>query len=232
MNYSYPYPMPSVTTDAVLFALDGEVGGLEVLLIERSREGEPFEGCWALPGGYLELEEELETCVRRELEEETGFNPPHLEEFGVFGAPGRDARGRVITVAYWGLVDARRATVRAGDDAARARWFDLEALPDLAFDHREIVDAARTASRGALALTPVGAWLLGAEFTLAELRKFHEILLGRPLEPRAFARRARSRFEPTGTLVRTGGRRGPAALYRFDRRAYARLRREGLPVDG
>jgi len=136
--YSYPYPRPMVTVDAVVFT--EREGRREVLLIQRKHE--PYAGAWALPGGFVEMEETLETAAARELEEETGLHGVSLEQVYTFGDPGRDPRGRSISVAYVGEVDWCIQQPRGNDDAAEARWFPLDALPPLAFDHRAIVEYA------------------------------------------------------------------------------------------
>lgn len=136
--YTYEYPRPMVTVDAVVLAVSS--GRLDVLLIKRKHE--PFKGRWALPGGFIEMEEPLETAVRRELFEETGLSRVPLEELGVFGDPGRDPRGRTISVAYVAVLDGPVPQPRAGDDAGRAQWFPVANLPELAFDHKEIITRA------------------------------------------------------------------------------------------
>ena len=137
-QYSYEYPRPMVTVDAVVFTERADKR--EVLLIERKND--PFAGAWALPGGFVETDETLEAAVVRELAEETGLTGVTLEQFHSFGDPGRDPRGRNITVAYAGVVDWRACTPKAADDAAAVRWFPLDALPPLAFDHAIIVEYA------------------------------------------------------------------------------------------
>jgi 8-oxo-dGTP diphosphatase len=133
------YPHPALTTDVVLFAR--REGDLQVLLIRRKKP--PFAGAWAFPGGFVNVGESLEEAALRELEEETGTRNVHLEQLRAFGAPGRDPRGHVVTVTYLALVPAGAALhPRAGDDAARARWWPVHNLPPLAFDHGEILDYA------------------------------------------------------------------------------------------
>lgn len=137
-QYVYVYPRPMVTVDAVIFTVrDGQ---REVLLIQRKHD--PFAGAWALPGGFVEMEETLDVAAARELEEETGLQGVALEQFYTFGDPGRDPRGRSISVAYVGEVDWRTQQPRGQDDAADASWFPLTALPSLAFDHHTIVEYA------------------------------------------------------------------------------------------
>ena len=139
MPYTYPYPRPAVTTDAVVFAL--REGELRVCLVERRKP--PFKGRWALPGGFLEMDERAEAGARRELREETGLAPAALEFLGAYDDPGRDPRGRTISLAFFGVV-APGAEPQGGDDAARAEWAPALTAPPLAFDHDVILaDALR-----------------------------------------------------------------------------------------
>lgn len=136
-KYVYDWPRPMVTVDAVVFAISA--GKAKLLLVNRGIE--PFKGRWALPGGFVGIDEELEDAVARELAEETGLTGVRLEQMRTFGKCGRDPRGRQITVAFLGIVGKGQIMVRGGDDAARARWFDVEKLPrDLAFDHNEVAE--------------------------------------------------------------------------------------------
>ncbi|MDZ7643358.1 MAG: NUDIX hydrolase [Woeseiaceae bacterium] len=138
MTYCYDYPHPAVATDIVVFSVRD--GTRHVLLIERAAE--PFAGCWALPGGFVEIDEDLADAARRELYEETGLTCTTLEQLHAFGEPRRDPRERVISIAYVGMVEAGSGAPRAASDAAAARWFDLGALPPLAFDHAEMITLA------------------------------------------------------------------------------------------
>ena len=133
-KYVYAYPRPMVTVDALLLAGGGDA--LSVLLIRRKLE--PYAGHWALPGGFVDMEESLELAAARELEEETGVHGVHLEQLRTFGDPGRDPRGRTISVVYWAVLYAA-LPVQAADDATEARWWPVSALPDMAFDHAEII---------------------------------------------------------------------------------------------
>lgn len=137
MSFTYKYPRPCVTTDCLIFRKIG--GNWCLLLIERGNE--PFKGCWALPGGFLEMEEDLDTCAARELQEETGLTGIELHQLYAFGAPNRDPRHRTISVAYWGIDNSERQAV-GSDDAAEAQWFALDKLPSLAFDHEQILQKA------------------------------------------------------------------------------------------
>ena len=138
-KYIYEWPRPMVTVDAVVFAVSA--GKTEVLLIERKNE--PFKGQWAVPGGFVEIDEELEDAVARELAEETGLTTVRLEQMHTFGKCGRDPRGRQITIVFMGVVTDGCDKVRAGDDAADVRWFNIENLPEnMAFDHNQMVHLA------------------------------------------------------------------------------------------
>lgn len=138
-EYIYEWPRAMVTVDAVVFAVSA--GRTEVLLVKRKHE--PFRGRWAVPGGFVEMDEELEDAVARELAEETGLTGVRLEQMHTFGRCGRDPRGRQISIAFMGIVTEGRDKVRAGDDAAAVRWFNIENLPeDMAFDHDEMVHRA------------------------------------------------------------------------------------------
>ena len=133
MEYTYKYPRPAVTADCVVISKESEP---KVLLIQRGNE--PYKGCWAFPGGFMNMDETTEQCAIRELEEETGLKVSSLQQIGAYSKVDRDPRGRTVTVAYLARVDAP-VTVIAQDDAAKAKWFPLSALPPLAFDHEEIM---------------------------------------------------------------------------------------------
>ena len=135
-TYTYKYPRPAVTTDCVVFRLEN--GILKTLLIERGNE--PYKGYWAFPGGFLNMDENAEQGALRELEEETGLKLKHIEEFGTFSTVDRDPRGRVISIAFYGITDL--AEVKGGDDAAKAQWFPIDGIPPLAFDHDEMLERA------------------------------------------------------------------------------------------
>jgi len=135
-KYVYDWPRPMVTVDAAVFTFSSDK--TKVLLINRGNE--PFKGKWALPGGFIDMDEELEDAVVRELEEETGLAGVRLEQMRTFGTVGRDPRGRMITIVFMGIATEGQDKIKAGDDAANAQWFDIEELPeDLAFDHNEVV---------------------------------------------------------------------------------------------
>jgi 8-oxo-dGTP diphosphatase len=213
----YRLPKMLLTADIVIFTIRS--ARLEILLIERG--GDPYRGTWALPGGFVEEDEHIDTAACRELEEETGVKGQVLEQFHAFGDPKRDPRGRVVTVAYYTLVPPGRLSPKAADDAARAEWFDADKLPRLAFDHAEIIDFARRRLGCDLERTTRAAGVLPKAFTLAELRGVCELVRGEPIEPRGFRRRilALGLVQSTAT-VRKRGRR-EERLYRFKRSSKA-----------
>ena len=184
-RYVYDYPRPAVTADCVIFGFDGRE--LKVLLIERGVE--PFVGMWALPGGFMRMNETIEECARRELAEETGVTRVYLEQFHVFSGTKRDPRGRVVTVAFMALVRPDDYHVVGGDDAVRAMWFGTEMLPPLAFDHQEIIEFARDYLREVLRIRPVAFKLLDEVFTVDELRQVYEAINGTSYDRRNFQRK-------------------------------------------
>ena len=137
MSFTYEYPRPCVTTDCLIFKKMESTWRL--LLIKRGNE--PFKGCWALPGGFLEMDEDLITCAARELQEETGLTGISLQQLCAFGAPNRDPRHRTISIAFWGVDNTQQQAI-GSDDAVQARWFALDQLPNLAFDHELIIQKA------------------------------------------------------------------------------------------
>ncbi len=220
------YARPSVTVDVVVFTL--QEADLEVLLVRRGQR--PFAGMWALPGGFVRLDESLDEAARRELHEEAGVGDVFLEQLYTFGDPARDPRTRVITVAYYALVPYEAvAGHHAGTDATETAWFSLSALPELAFDHRQIVDYALERLRNKLEYTMVGFRLLPDTFTLSDLQRAYEIILGEELDKRNFRRKilAADILEETGELFREGEGR-PARLYRYRDDAVAEVKARRL----
>ena len=212
MPYTYEYPRPSVTVDVVIFTIADD--DLKVLLIRRGAE--PFKGKWALPGGFVEMEESLDKAAARELKEEVGVSDVYLEQLFTFGAPKRDPRGRVISVCYFALVDATRQTIRAASDAADAAWHSVFKLPRLAFDHRQILDYAVWRLRNKIEWTTVGYELLPPKFTLSELQRVYEIILQKPVDKRNFRKRilAQGQIRELNE-TRADGAHRPARLYSF-----------------
>ena len=199
-----------VTVDIVLFTIRERQ--LHVLLIRRLAK--PFEGRYALPGGFVKEDESVDAAALRELQEETGVKGVYLEQLYTFGDTRRDPRGRVVTVAYYALVPHNQA-LHAGTDASDAAWFPIDSPPPLAFDHRRIVDCAHQRLRNKLDYTTVGFELLPAQFTLTQLQLVHEAILGQSLDKRNFRRKIIQKgiVTPTNEWQETG--RKPAQLYRF-----------------
>lgn len=210
MAYNYRYPHPAVTTDIVIFTIHDE--RLELLLIRRASE--PYRDCWALPGGFVDIDEDLDACALRELEEETGVTGVYLEQLYTFGAPNRDPRERVISVAYYALVPPNRVSIRAASDARDVAWFQLDQLPRLGFDHEQIVDMAHARLASKLQYSTIALQFMPEHFTLGELQKVYETILGEPLDKRNFRKRlmALDCLKDTGQHRRNGNHR-PARLY-------------------
>lgn len=203
---------PSVTVDLVIFTIADN--DLRVLLIRR-KQG-PFRNCWALPGGFVELDESLEAAAARELKEEVGVENVYLEQLFTFGDPQRDPRGRVISVSYFALVDHERQTIVAASDAADAAWHTVFAPPELAFDHRRILDYAVWRLRNKLEWTTVGYELLPRRFTLSQLQRVYEIILQRKIDKRNFRKKilAQGQLRELNETRAVGAHR-PAKLYAF-----------------
>lgn len=181
--YQYKYEHMAVTTDCVIFTY--EDWKLKVLLVRRGAE--PYKGEWALPGGFLRNEETARDGALRELQEETGLMASAIGELGVFSDVDRDPRERVITIAYYALV--KPADVIGGDDADEAAWFPTDALPELAFDHKKILDAAMERLRRDIHFEPIGFELLDDNFTIPDLQRLYEIILGVKFDRRNFQRK-------------------------------------------
>jgi len=213
-----------VTVDIVIFTL--REGSLQVLLVKRGVP--PFEGQYAIPGGFIREDESLEEAALRELHEETGVRNVFLEQLYTFGDPKRDPRGRVITVAYYALIASDKLSLVAGADAAEAQWFPASGVPPLAFDHKSILDYALERLRNKLEYTTVGFQLLAEKFTLGELQAVYEAILGRPLDKRNFRRKLAllGILKPLREWQRTG--RKPARLFRFAAARFEKLKDKGI----
>jgi 8-oxo-dGTP diphosphatase len=225
VSYSYDYPRPGLTVDCVVFGLDD--GALKVLLIKRQQP--PFRHRWALPGGYVEIDESVDAAARRELAEETAVTDVFLEQLYTFGAVDRDPRGRTVSVAYYALINLLDHPVAAASDAEEAAWFELDDVPELAFDHGDILATARERLRGKVRYAPIGFELLPAKFTLTELQTLYETVLERPLDKRNFRKKILSMglLHDTGELQKDVAHRA-ARLYRFDRGKYDQLSTQGF----
>jgi 8-oxo-dGTP diphosphatase len=213
-----------VTVDIVIFTVRERT--LQVLLIRRGAP--PFEGQYAIPGGFILEGESPEQAAKRELEEETGVRDVFLEQLYSFGDPARDPRGRIITVAYYALISSERNSLAAGSDASEARWFPMNELPALAFDHKNILDYALERLQNKLEYTTVGFQLLPEKFTQSELQSVYETILGRRLDKRNFRRKIAllGVLKPLREWQRAG--RKPARLYRFSSERFAKLKDKGI----
>jgi 8-oxo-dGTP diphosphatase len=213
-----------VTVDIVIFTIRD--ARLHVLLVKRGIP--PFQGRWAIPGGFVLEGESLDDAALRELREETGVADVYLEQLYSFGDLDRDPRGRVVTIAYYALVSADRAPPVAGTDAAEAGWWPTDERPELAFDHARILDYAIERLRNKLEYTTVGFQLLPEAFTLSELQVVYEAILGRRLDKRNFRRKLAilKILSPTREMRRGVGK--PARLYRFTASRFEKLKDKGI----
>jgi 8-oxo-dGTP diphosphatase len=225
MTFSYEFPRAAVTVDCVVFGLDETE--LQVMLIQRDIA--PFEGKWALPGGFVRLDETVEEAARRELQEETGLEQVFLEQLYTFGDLDRDPRERVITVAWYALVRLSDHRVKAATDARDAAWFGMHDLPQLAFDHDLILETAHLRLQNKVRYQPIGFELLPQKFTLTQLQKLYEIVLDRTLDKRNF----RKKILGMNVLqeldeVETDVAHRAARLYRFNKQRYRDMVKQGV----
>jgi 8-oxo-dGTP diphosphatase len=209
------YDKPSVTVDVLIFTIIKDK--LKILLVRRGQP--PFEGFWALPGGFVKKDESLEEAALRELKEEAGVTDVYLEQLYTFGDPHRDPRTRVITVAYFALMTSDTLQLKASTDASDAQWHPVKNLPPLAFDHHKIVEYGLHRLRSKLEYSNIAYGLLPAEFRLSELQKVYEVIMDRLLDKRNFRKKILSLglLEATGEKEISGAHR-PAMLYRFNKK--------------
>lgn len=217
-----------LTVDAVVFGY--EEGLVSILLVKRKYE--PFKGCWALPGGFVLEDESLEAAVERELHEETGVKINYLEQLYTFGNPARDPRGRIVSITYFGLVRPDAFHIKASTDAEEAEWFDINQLPEISFDHKEIIESAIKRLQGKITYEPIGFELLDKKFTFSDLEKLYSSLLGREVDRRNFRKKIQS-FNILDDLdekvSKSTGR--PANLFQFNKKRYFHLKEEGIIFD-
>lgn len=221
-----PRPDIKLTVDAVVFGYDS-TPKISVLLIKRLNQ--PYKNNWAVPGGFVEDNESLEQAVQRELEEETGVNIEYLEQLYTFGTPGRDPRGRVVSVAYFGLVKPDTYKISASSDAKEVEWFDINHLPKLAFDHQEILDVAIKRLRAKITYEPIGFELLEEKFPFSDLENLYTTLLGREIDRRNFRKKILGfgMLDELNEKVKKGAGR-PANLFQFNKKRYFQLKDEGI----
>lgn len=226
LKYCYKYPHPAVTTDCVIFGFDGTK--LQVLLVQRGIE--PYKGRWALPGGFLQMNESADQGAQRELQEETGLEDCYVRQLQTFTDPNRDPRERVITIAYYALVKMQE--VRGGDDADDARWFELSKVPQLAFDHDHILRVAEHTLRQQIHFEPIGFELLPEKFTILELQNLYEAILGLHFDRRNFYNKMKrlGMLEPTGETINPSKKK-EALLFRFNKAKYDELKQSGFKLE-
>lgn len=236
MPYTYEYPRPALTVDCILFGFEDEE--LKVLLIERGDD--PYKGHWALPGGFVDMDEDLETAALRELEEETGVRNVFIEQLFTFGTPNRDPRGRVVSVAYYALVNLNEHPVQAASDASNAQWFLLDELPPLAFDHIDILKVAFKRLHAKVRYQPIGFEVLPEKFTLSQLQGLYETILSIEVRDDEFIRKKikinkrnfRTKILKLGILQQQERQKDvahrPAYLYKFDKQKYDELTKSGF----
>ncbi|MDP5106882.1 MAG: NUDIX hydrolase [Polaribacter sp.] len=214
-----------LSVDAVVFGY--EEGNISVLLIKRKYA--PFKEQWAIPGGFVLNDESLEEAVERELFEETGIQINYLEQLYTFGKPDRDPRGRVVSIAYFGLVRPNAFKIYASTDAAQVQWFPINELPELSFDHKDILEAAIKRLQGKITYEPIGFELLDKKFPFSDLEKLYATLLGRAVDRRNFRKKIvglNVLDELEEKVSKSSGR--PANLFQFNQKRYFQLKKEGI----
>jgi 8-oxo-dGTP diphosphatase len=217
-----------VAVDAIVFGYS-RTEGVSVLLIQRKYP--PFKNSWAIPGGFVLPQESLEEAVRRELQEETGIAVNYLEQLYTFGQPQRDPRQRVISVAYFALVKSSLfQQLKASTDAENAEWFGIKSLPSLAFDHKEILQAAIERVRTKIRYEPIGFELLDRKFPFSDLENLYVTLLDREIDRRNFSKKmlALGILDETNELAKPEGKGRPSKMYQFNKKRYQQLLKEGI----
>lgn len=214
-----------MASDTVIFGFDG--GALKLLLIKR--DNEPFKNKWALPGGFVFMDETIEQCAKRILLEKTGIKNVFIEQLYTFSDPNRDPRERVVSVAYYALVNKKHVQLVAGRDTIKAEWFELKDLPGLAFDHDKMVETAIDRLKGKVSYQPVGFELLGEKFTLTQLQAVYESILETVIDKRNF----RKKILAMGLLLQLNEKEKNVAhkaarYYKFDKKAYKEFSAKGF----
>lgn len=224
MSYTYEYPRPSLTVDCIIFGWDGE--HLKILLIQRDHP--PYKGHWALPGGFVDIDEDLEAAALRELEEETGVKGVFVEQLYTFGSLNRDPRGRVVSIGYFSLINLNDYSVKAASDAGDARWFFFDELPDLAFDHDHILEVAHQRLKAKVRYQPIGFELLPKKFTISQMRHLYENIMGYEINKRNFHTKVMKLGILRQVERQTDVAHRPAFLYEFDEEKYNELTQSGF----
>lgn len=224
-KYTYEYARPAVTTDCTIFGFNR--GELKVLLIERSIE--PFIRKWALPGGFVGEDETAEECAKRILLKETCIDNLFMEQLYTFSKIDRDPRFRVISIGYYALVNINNYEAKAGEDTSNIKWFKMDKLPELAFDHSKILEKALSRLKGKIKYQPIGFELLPEKFTLPDLRSLYEVILQAELDDRNFRKKilGYNLLIDTGEQQRGARNRAPK-LYQFNKKRYEELTKNGF----
>jgi 8-oxo-dGTP diphosphatase len=215
--FTYEYPRPALTVDCVIFGFDGK--SLRILLIERGLE--PYKGSWALPGGFVRMDETVEEAAIRELQEETNVKGVYLSQLSVFSEVERDPRGRVITVAFYALVKPSDHDVIGGDDAASAQWFSLDDYPIPVFDHEQIIKAAYSQLQRNFRAGSVGLEMFEDKFSISQLYTLHSLVTQKDIDRRNFYKKMISFdfIEPTNEKMSDTPHK-PSQLFSIDRTVY------------
>lgn len=229
MSYTYEYPHPALTTDCVIFGFDGKQ--LNVLLIKRGVA--PYKDCWALPGGFMKMDENLDECARRELKEETGVEGVRVEQFATYSDVTRDPRERVVTTAYFALViKDKYENIKGGDDAADAKWFKIDSLPPLAFDHERIIKDAHVRLSEKVHFEAICFEMLGETFKMSEIQNLYQAILGEKFDRRNFSKKIQfvkvlelAEERPEGLPSRYPSK------YKFNKEAYEDLKARTFRVE-
>jgi 8-oxo-dGTP diphosphatase len=224
-SYQYEYERPALATDCVIFGFDG--GELKLLLLKREKE--PFENKWALPGGFVYMNETTEVSAKRILFEKAGIKNVFIEQLYTFSKVDRDPRERIVSVTYFALVNKSQFNLVAGRDTIQAEWHAISALPDLGFDHRDIVALAVERLKGKVQYQPIGFELLDEKFTLSQLQLLYEAILQTPIDKRNF----RKKIIGMGLLKQLDEKEQnvphkAAFYYSFDKKAYKELTKKGF----
>ena len=212
MNNTNKQRSPQLAVDMTIFTINN--GKLKILLIQRKKD--PFKDSWAIPGGMVEIDESLEAAARRELQEETGIEQVYLEQFGAFGDPDRDPRGRIVSIAYLALVPFYNSHPKAASDAKEVGWFEIRKLPELAFDHYEIITKAIKKIEERAQNSTIVASLLPQQFRLSDLHLVYETVLQKKLDKRNLLKKIKELDLLASTGEReVGNAHRPAMLYTF-----------------
>ncbi|MBO4806757.1 MAG: NUDIX hydrolase [Paludibacteraceae bacterium] len=225
-EYVYDYPRPMVATDCVIFGFDGTK--IQVLLVKRAES--PYPASWGLPGGFIRMDESAEASAKRVLQSKTGMTGAYIEQFHTFSSPDRDVRDRVISIAYYALV--RKQEVREGGNVVSADWFSMDELPDLCFDHKEVLDLALVKLRERIMFRPVGFDLLPEKFTMRELQSLYESILGVEFDRRNFSKKILhvGLLDDLNETIKANPKR-EAKLYKFNQENYDRLKEKGFRLE-